>query len=124
MSSPRDTIQDLVDLTSRLTRDRTLEDALQQLADAQLRLLPAEQVAVELLDDTRTEVVAAARAGEAGGELPSVVPWVCEHLRELRIEDTRADERVSRAGFRWDINTGVIKLVKPTAKKAAKNAAP
>lgn len=33
---------------------------------------------------------------------------------------TLNDPRVSRAGFRWDINTGLIKLVKPaTAKKNA-----
>lgn len=33
------------------------------------------------------------------------------------VEAVLADKRVRRAGFRWDINTGVIKLVRKSATK-------
>ena len=108
-TQPGRTLQDLMDLTSRLSRDRELEDALQQVTDAALHLVGADHTSVRLVDEELGELVSWARSGQGAKRPPvafrldeGVAGWVCKKGRAARIDDVAADRRyvkVPRQGF-------------------------
>ncbi|MBW2529708.1 MAG: sigma-54-dependent Fis family transcriptional regulator [Deltaproteobacteria bacterium] len=103
------TLQDLMELTSRLSQDRELEDALQQISDAALRLLSADHTSVRLVDQAEGGLISYARSGKGRGRKPvrlllgeGVAGWVCDHGKPVRIADVQGDERfqkIPRQGF-------------------------
>lgn len=100
----------LLDLTRRLVEEQSLEDALQHVTDAALRLLPVRHASIRVLDESRSDLLSGARSGAGRHAAPltfrpgeGVAGWVAQHGRAARIDDARADPRFIRRpgqGFR------------------------
>ncbi len=99
----------LVDLTQRLSQERSLVAGLRMVSDATLELLPGDHASVRVLDHTRTELLCQARSGTGQEHQPvtfrvgqGVAGWVVENGEVARIDDTVADRRflhVPEQGF-------------------------
>ncbi len=90
----------LLELTARLTHERSLNTALKLVTDAALELLPGDHASIRVLEHTRVELLSGARSGSGAGKRPvkhvsgvGVAGWVVEHGEIARIADTRLDER-------------------------------
>jgi two-component system cell cycle response regulator len=95
-----DLVAELLDLIAATTKVENVDDALQAITQAALRLLPGDHASIRLLDPSQRELLASARAGRGThlGSLPlarnaGVVGWVLEHGEAARIDDVRKDER-------------------------------
>jgi diguanylate cyclase (GGDEF)-like protein len=99
-----DPIAVLLHLTGAVSGAESLEDALQAVTDAALRLLPADHASVRLLDPSHTTLLASARSGR-GTDHPQVLlrrgegvaGWVLQHGGCVRIDDVATDERFKQA---------------------------
>jgi diguanylate cyclase (GGDEF)-like protein len=90
----------LIELTARLSQERSLNVALQLVSDAALQLLPGDHASIRVLDHTRTELLSGARSGAGLGKRPvkhvpgqGVAGWVVENGEVVRIGDVRLDPR-------------------------------
>lgn len=88
-------------LSAAMARENTTEGVLRRLVDGLAELLPASNVSVRLLDDTRTLLVASARAGapfhaNRGFEFVTgegLLGWVQKHGESLLLDDAESDPR-------------------------------
>ncbi len=97
---PRRDLAVLRQLTERLSDGRPLEDALQDVTDAALELLPCDHASIRLFDASRTTLLAGARSGRGveqrtlaltKGE--GIAGWVMEHAMPAHVRDTKTDPR-------------------------------
>ena len=87
-------------LTERLSDGRPLEDALHEVTDAALQLLPGDHASIRLFDASRTTLLAGARSGR-GVEHRSlalikgegIAGWVMEHALPAYVRDAKTDPR-------------------------------
>ncbi len=99
-SDPHSDLTVLQELTARLSGARSLEDALYDVTEAALRLLPADHASIRLYDESRTRLLASARAGQ-GTEQPSlplgkgegIAGWVMAQGLPANVPDVAADGR-------------------------------
>lgn len=93
-------LQTLLELTRDLRGERPLEEALEEVTRAAVRLLRANHASLRLLDETGEHLLAAVRSG-AGTEHPAlrfrrgegVIGWVIEEGKPARLHDARNDAR-------------------------------
>jgi diguanylate cyclase (GGDEF)-like protein len=90
----------LLQLTARLTDERSLNTALKLVTDAALALLPGDHASIRVLDHTRTELLSGARSGTGVGKRPvkhaaghGLAGWVIDTGETIRIGDVRLDSR-------------------------------
>jgi two-component system cell cycle response regulator len=90
----------LIELTARLTAERSLNASLQLVSDTALQLLPGDHASIRVLDHTRTELLSGARSGSGLGKRPvrhvagqGVAGWVVDHGEIARVGDARLDPR-------------------------------
>ncbi|MFH2007761.1 MAG: sensor domain-containing diguanylate cyclase [bacterium] len=90
----------LLGLTQKFTSDESLEDILQEVTDAALRLLPGNHASLRVFNDARTELLCGARSGDGADERPmmfrpgeGVLGWVAENGWLAYIRDTASDTR-------------------------------
>lgn len=99
-TDPRRDLATLRQLTERLSDGRPLEDALNDVTDAALELLPADHASIRLFDTSRSVLLAGARSGR-GVEQRSlglmkgegIAGWVMEHGLPAHVRDTKDDPR-------------------------------
>jgi two-component system cell cycle response regulator len=99
-SDPKRDLAVLRQLTERLSDGRPLEDALHEVTDAALQLLPCDHASIRLFDASRLTLLAGARSGR-GAEQRSlslargqgVAGWVMEHGLPAHVRDSRTDPR-------------------------------
>jgi diguanylate cyclase (GGDEF)-like protein len=99
-SDPKRDLTVLRQLTEHLSDGRPLEDALHEVTDAALQLLPCDHASIRLFDTSRTALLAGARSGRGveqrtlaltKGE--GIAGWVMEHGLPAHVRDTKADPR-------------------------------
>jgi diguanylate cyclase (GGDEF)-like protein len=109
-------VKQLTELTKKLRKINDLESALSRICETTLHLLPAEGVSIRLFDESRENLLAAARAGESVHRNPlakfkrgeGIVGIVAEKARTVRVNDARRDRRFSqRKDQRRDIRSVV-----------------
>lgn len=83
-----------------MTTDRPVQETLDEVVRAALRLLPGTHASLRLLDETCSGLVAGARAGQGSEEAPvtfekgqGVIGWVARHGKVARIADCSQDPR-------------------------------
>jgi diguanylate cyclase (GGDEF)-like protein len=99
-SDPKRDLAVLRQLTEHLSDGRPLEDALHDVTDAALQLLPCDHASIRLFDASRTTLLAGARSGR-GVEQRSlsltkgegIAGWVMEHGLPAHVRDTKTDPR-------------------------------
>ncbi|WP_394848009.1 sensor domain-containing diguanylate cyclase [Pendulispora brunnea] len=98
--SDRDALVVLLELTEQLTNGRRLEDSLQTVTDAALRLLPGDHASIRLLDASHHELLVGARSGEGRQQKPmtfrrgeGLIGWVVEHAEGIIVDDVHEDPR-------------------------------
>ena len=99
-SDPKRDLTVLRQLTEHLSDGRPLEDALHEVTDAALQLLPCNHASIRLFDTSRTTLLAGARSGR-GVESRSlsltkgegIAGWVMEHGLPAHVRDAKADPR-------------------------------
>ena len=99
-SDPKRDLSVLRQLTEHLSDGRPLEDALHDVTDAALQLLPADHASIRLFDTSRTTLLAGARSGR-GVESRSlaltkgegIAGWVMEHGLPAHVKDAKNDPR-------------------------------
>jgi GAF domain-containing protein len=97
---PRSDLRVLKQVTEFLSKERVLEDALQEVTDACLKLLPGDHASIRLVDASGSRLLAAARSG-AGVEHLSlsltrgqgIAGWVLDHGESALVADVRSDPR-------------------------------
>ncbi len=90
----------LLELTQKLTDNHPLEESLQDVTDAALKLVAGDHASIRLLDGSHTELLSGARSG-AGKELPpmtfrrgeGLIGWVVEQKEGIRVDQAHADAR-------------------------------
>ena len=99
-SDPKRDLDVLRQLTAHLSDGRPLEDALHEVTDAALRLLPCDHASIRLFDASRTTLLAGARSGRAAEQRSlsltrgeGVAGWVMEHGLPAHVRDARSDPR-------------------------------
>jgi diguanylate cyclase (GGDEF)-like protein len=97
---PRRDLALLRQLTERLSDGRPLEDALHDVTDAALELLPCDHASIRLFDASRTTLLAGARSGRGTEQRTlaltkgeGIYGWVMEHALPAHVRDTKADPR-------------------------------
>jgi diguanylate cyclase (GGDEF)-like protein len=100
MAETKNVTAELLALTERLSEPAPLEDALRTVTEAALRLLPGDHASVRLLDESKRELLASARAGKgtevgslALGRGAGVAGWVVENRAAVIIDDVTSDAR-------------------------------
>lgn len=90
----------LLELTRRLTEERSLNTGLKLVTDAALALLPGDHASIRVLDHSRKELLSGARSGTGVGKRPvkhaagvGVAGWIVERGEIARIGDVRLDRR-------------------------------
>jgi diguanylate cyclase (GGDEF)-like protein len=99
-SDPKRDLTVLRQLTERVSDGRPLEDALHEVTDAALQLLPCDHASIRLFDASRTALLAGARSGR-GVEQRSlsltkgegIAGWVMEHGLPAHVRDAKSDPR-------------------------------
>src|ERR1700722_13074876 len=99
-SDPKRDLAVLRQLTEHLSDGRPLEDALHDVTDAALELLPCDHASIRLFDAARTTLLAGARSGR-GVEQRSlaltkgegIAGWVMEHGLPAHVRDAKTDPR-------------------------------
>jgi diguanylate cyclase (GGDEF)-like protein len=99
-SDPKRDLAVLRQLTEHLSDGRPLEDALHEVTDAALQLLPCDHASIRLFDASRTTLLAGARSGR-GVEQRSlsltkgegIAGWVMEHGLPAQVRDAKTDPR-------------------------------
>ncbi|MGH7296632.1 MAG: diguanylate cyclase [Polyangiaceae bacterium] len=99
-SDPKRDLAVLRQLTEHLSDGRPLEDALHDVTDAALQLLPCDHASIRLFDTSRTTLLAGARSGR-GVESRSlsltkgegIAGWVMEHGLPAHVRDAKTDPR-------------------------------
>jgi two-component system cell cycle response regulator len=99
-SDPKRDLAALRQLTEHLSDGRPLEDALHDVTDTALQLLPCDHASIRLFDTSRTTLLAGARSGR-GVEQRSlsltkgegIAGWVMEHGLPAHVRDTKTDPR-------------------------------
>ncbi len=100
MVKPKVVLSVLLGLTQKFTSDESLEEILQAVTDAALRLLPGNHASLRVFNDARTELLCGARSGDGAGARPmvfrpgeGVLGWVAENGWVAYIRDTDTDQR-------------------------------
>lgn len=90
----------LLGLTRSLASEGALEEALQAVTDAALRILPGEHASIRLLDESGSELLCGARSGEGSDQRPvtfrpgeGLAGWVIEKGQGAKVDDVLADPR-------------------------------
>lgn len=90
----------LLGLTQKFTSDESLEEILQAVTNAALRLLPGNHASLRVFNDARTELLCGARSGEGADARPmvfrpgeGVLGWVAENGWVAYLRDTATDQR-------------------------------
>ena len=103
MVDPRLALDTLLELTRDLRERRPLEESLEEVSDAALRLLPGNHASIRLLDESGKQLVAAVRSGEGSGRPAlrfrpgeGLLGWVVEHGRSVRVADVALDPRFEK----------------------------
>ncbi len=99
-SDPKQDLAVLRQLTERVSDGRPLEDALHEVTDAALKVLPCDHASIRLFDASRTALLAGARSGR-GVEQRSlsltkgegIAGWVMEHGLPAHVRDAKTDPR-------------------------------
>jgi len=98
--SDRDALVVLLGLTEQLTDSRRLEESLQAVTDAALRLLPGDHASIRLLDASHNELLLGARSGEGRQNQPmtfrrgeGLIGWAVEHAEGVIVDDVYEDPR-------------------------------
>lgn len=109
MLQPKAALSVLLGLTQKFTSDESLEEILQAVTDAALRLMPGNHASLRVFNDARTELLCGARSGEGATARPmvfrpgeGVLGWVAKNGWVAYISDTDTDQRfktVSDQGF-------------------------
>jgi diguanylate cyclase (GGDEF)-like protein len=97
------TLQSIARISAAMAREGTTEGVLRRLVDGLAELVPVSNVSVRLLDDTRTLLVASARAGtpfhaNRGFEFVTgegLLGWVQKNGQSLLLDDAESDPRFS-----------------------------
>jgi two-component system cell cycle response regulator len=102
----------LLELTEQLTDHRPLEESLQAVTDAALKLVPGDHSSIRLLNASHSELLCGARSGSGRENRPmtfrrgdGLLGWVVEHKEGLLLDDSQADPRyvpgarLGRQGF-------------------------
>jgi diguanylate cyclase (GGDEF)-like protein len=99
-SNPRKDLLVLRHVTEFLSKERTLENALQEVTDAALQLLPGDHASIRMLDAMGTKLLAAARSGAGAGQRSfelsrgeGIAGWVLRNAKPALVADARADAR-------------------------------
>jgi diguanylate cyclase (GGDEF)-like protein len=95
------TLQSIARVSAAMAREESTEGVLRRLVDGLAEMLPVSNVSVRLLDDTRTLLVASARAGtpfhaNRGFEFVTgegLLGWVQKHGEPLLLDDAESDPR-------------------------------
>jgi diguanylate cyclase (GGDEF)-like protein len=112
----RTIVRQLTELTKKLRKISNLEAALSHICETALHMFPAEGVSIRLLDESRENLLAAARAGESVHRNPlarfrrgeGIVGLVAEKAMTVRVNDTKRDRRFAqREDQRRDIRSVV-----------------
>ena len=97
---PEVALRTLLELTSTLAGEVTLDEALEAATDAALRLFQAQHSSIRILDESGTELLCGARSGVGLEERPlsfkhgqGVVGWVVERGEPACLEDAQNDPR-------------------------------
>jgi two-component system cell cycle response regulator len=100
MVQPKVALSVLLGLTQKFTSDESLEEILQAVTDAALRLLPGNHASLRVFNDARTELLCGARSGDGASSRPmvfrpgeGVLGWVAENGWVAYIRDTATDQR-------------------------------
>lgn len=100
MVQPKVALSVLLGLTQKFTSDESLEEILQAVTDAALRLLPGNHASLRVFNDARTELLCGARSGDGATARPmvfrpgeGVLGWVAENGWVAYIRDTATDQR-------------------------------
>jgi diguanylate cyclase (GGDEF)-like protein len=95
----------LIEVTERFTQDVPLEEVLDDVTGALLELVPGNHASIRVFNDTRTELVCGARAGEGASVVPvkfmkgeGIIGWVSDYGRVARIADATQDPRYKPMG--------------------------
>ncbi len=99
-SDPRKDLLVLRRVTEFLSKEHTLEYALQEVTDAALELLPGDHASLRVLDTSRTRLLATARSGFGTGQGSlrlgvgeGIAGWVIEHAEAAHVRDSQQDPR-------------------------------
>ena len=97
-------LSQIIERTRPLLARVRLEDALELTATKALELCSAERSWVRILDLTGTKILLGARAGKHADQDPisrepneTLLPWVVEQRKAIRISDAREDRRTKDA---------------------------
>lgn len=93
-------MQALAALAAALDGAKTLEEAMQLVADRAASILATERISVRLLDPSKTRLLATARAGEPMHSAPvdwhlgeGLLGWIAKHGRPILSGDAECDPR-------------------------------
>ncbi len=100
MSKEREALVVLLGLTRELTDNRPLEESLQAVTDAALKLVSGDHASIRLLDGSHSELLSGARSG-SGRDLPpmtfrkgeGLIGWVVEQRDGILIDQASVDPR-------------------------------
>ncbi len=100
MREPEVALRTLLELTSVLAGDLSLDEALAAATDAALQLFGGQHASIRILDESGHELLCGARSGAGLEERPltfrqgqGVVGWVVDTGEPARLDDAQADER-------------------------------
>jgi two-component system cell cycle response regulator len=94
----------IMEMTKKLRKISTLENALAQICETALAVIPGDGASIRLFDETREHLLAAARAGQSVHKSRSArfrrgegfIGWVAEYGRPALVNDTSRDKRFAR----------------------------
>ncbi len=102
-SSGRDerrSIRPFIELTRQLLRSPSLEQALEQVCETAMRILPAEHASVRVVDGSEQRLLSGARRGVGVEHKPlhfapgqGAAAWVVTHGKTVRLDDAPLDPR-------------------------------
>lgn len=100
MRDPEVALRTLLELTSTLAGDLSLDEALEAATDAALRVFEAQHSSIRILDESGSELLCGARSGAGLEERPlsfkpgqGVVGWVVERGEPACVDDAQGDPR-------------------------------